>query len=100
MARNEENIMKDLELGDWVTITHYYRQVEREGYLCWECKKMPRPRRGVWIGSRDIVDKARYLWTGSGLRPLEGALEVQVVAVDKDHMPMWAPIESLEKLEE
>lgn len=92
--------MKQLELGMWVVISRYYRRIERQGVPCWEARRLSPPRRGVWIGSRDLITDVKHLWDGTGLRPFEGALAVQVVAVDKDHMPMWAPIENLEISEE
>lgn len=90
--------MKEFKLGEWVTVTHYYRRVERQGVQCWEIRQYPTPRRGVWIGTRDVVSSAKALWDGFGLRPLGGnMLAVQIIAMDDRHAPIWAPIEALER---
>ena len=88
-----------MNLGDWVTVTHYYRKVERHGVMCWETKAFPQPCRGVWIGSRDVVHNAKALWDGFGLRPLGGnTLTVQVVAIRESHAPHWIPAEFMTEL--
>ena len=91
---NQQNLV----FGQWVMCTHFTRTVKKEdGVLAWVVRPFRTPKRGLWLGYRDVMGAAGFVQTDSGLRPLDGAMRVQVVVFDETHNPAWIPLEYLEE---